>query len=267
MACAISKSYAATASSRKEGVSDSVRDECVQPCKGSFVSENLETNIEVKDSKMFPPLRKREFVRGIESRTSTPRKRNEVRPSSGQSRSISDNSHNNYNKSIAFKANNGSKENVEVILVNIKDRSTISFGSLLSELKSEINLKKDIGIDALQVRNTPNEGGIFVIKDKDALQKADLLADRITKIVDSKYDGNIKITRPNRTIDLIISGKDDYISCNDIATAIVLASECKLEDVNIGRLINKSYSRWSVRVTCPRLIGDKLCTIGKIQVG
>lgn len=170
---------------------------------------------------------------------------------------------NKINSSVGPKRN---KED-EVILLNILDNN-IKFNEVLSELKNNIDLKV-IGIEALRLRKTMKGGGIFIITGRDATSKADKLAENMLKVLDGK---NIEVIRPKRNIrkkaEIIISGRNDFVTSEEIVTAVVIRGECKTEEVQIGKISNNNLSgRWSVYVKCPLSVGDILCKDKKIRIG
>lgn len=219
---------------------------------------NLDLNLDLDNMRLFPPLSKRRISSDTVTNTSTPRKGKPVRrtPSRAKAESVED-----VNRSARLK-----RHKEETILIQIADDSKISFSVILADLKNSINLKSDIGIDALRMRRTSKGGGIFLIADKDATQKANLLAECMTNVL-SKYEGKVKVIRPRRNAMVIISGRDDFISADEVAAAVMNSGCCKREDIRVGKIIRKSFGRWSTLVTCPASICEIICKVGKLQTG
>jgi len=219
---------------------------------------NVDLNLDINNMRLFPPLPKRGISSDAVMNTSTPRKGNLVRRTAPRSKTEAAEDVNRSARLKRFKE--------ETILIKIADDSKISFNVMLADLKNSINLKSDIGIDALRMRRTSKGGGIFSIADKDATQKANLLAKCMTNVL-SKYEGKVKVIRPRRNAMVIISGRDDFISADEVAAAVMNSGCCKREDIRVGKIIRKSFGRWSTLVTCPTSICEIICKVGKLQTG
>lgn len=178
---------------------------------------------------------------------------------------------NNINK-VGSSVSSKRSKNDEVILLNILDNN-INFSEVLSELKNKIDLKEDIGIEALRLRKTLKGGGIFIITGRDAACKADKLADNMSKVLCGK---NIKVIRPGKNVtrkkaEIIISGRDDFVTRDEIVSAIVARGGCKTEEIQIGKFSenknSKLLGRWSIYVKCPLTVGEILCKDGRLKIG
>lgn len=164
------------------------------------------------------------------------------------------------NKSIVSR-----NKNEQIILIKISKECGLDFNTIVMLLKKQINLKADMGIETLCMRKTSN-GGKFIVRGNDAIQKAELLAAQMNKIL-SVYKEAIVVSCPRKNIELFVSGKNDLISLEEIENAFVINSGCRKEDISVGKVFYKSFGRWSVRVTCPQDIGYTLCKLGRLRVG
>jgi len=121
----------------------------------------------------------------------------------------------------------------EVILLQILDNN-VSFKEVLSHLKSRINLRKEIGVDSLCIRRTAKGGGVFSLTGQDSLRQLDLLAECMTKVLD-KYKSKVKVIRPNRNnMDVIVSGRGDFVSRDEVASAVAIAGGCDSKRVHVN---------------------------------
>jgi len=133
-------------------------------------------------------------------------------------------------------------------------------------MKSQINLRKEIGIDFLGIRRTAN-GGVFSITGQDSLRHADLLAERMIKVL-GKYERKIKVIRPQKIkMDVIISGKGDFVTCDEVVSAVATAGTCNTENICAGKIMYRSFGRWSIRVACPASVSNRICKLGSLQLG
>lgn len=46
------------------------------------------------------------------------------------------------------------------------------------------------------------------------------------KRVPAKYGDKVRVTRPRRSVDIIVSGNDDSVSVQEVASAVASSGEC-----------------------------------------
>lgn len=153
----------------------------------------------------------------------------------------------------------------QIILIKISKECELDFNAVVVFLKKKINLKEDVGIDTLRMRKIPS-GDMFAICGEDATLKANLLAAQMSKAL-CAYKESIVVSRPRKSTKIFISGKNDFISQDEIVSAVTSSGECGREDIHVSDIIYKSFGRWCVRVTCPEAIGRAICKIGKLCIG
>lgn len=216
------------------------------------------TNLDLNNLRTFPPLSARGVGYTGSSTTSSPREGN-ARPSPLLigSRVKHDNKYANTNTKAM-------KE--EVILLQILDNN-VSFKEVLSHMKSRINLRKEIGVDSLCISRSAKGGGVFSLAGQDSLRQLDLLAECMIKVLD-KYKGKVKVIRPNKNnMDVIVSGRGDFVTCDEVASAVATVGGCDSRRVHVGKFKHRTFGRWSVRVACPTAVGNSLCNMGSLQLG
>lgn len=155
----------------------------------------------------------------------------------------------------------------EALIINIDDEKQVTYNNLLIEFKKTIDLQKDVGIQFLKVQKTRNGRLILAINSQDAYAKIKLLKECIETIT-SKYGGNVTVTCSRRKMmNLILNGVNEFVSIEEISTAIVSTVNCNIEEFSLGKINYKSYGRWSIRVVCPVTIGEAVMRAGRMRIG
>ncbi|CAL1671607.1 unnamed protein product [Lasius platythorax] len=83
-----------------------------------------------------------------------------------------------------------------------------------------------------------------------------------------KHHGDkVRVYRPGRSLDILISGLYELMTAREIALAVALAGECSMDYLRVSDIRRAAFGRWSARVSCPIEIGYRMLDIGRIQVG
>lgn len=82
------------------------------------------------------------------------------------------------------------------------------------------------------MRRSATGGIILAVAGQNANDKADLLAKCITNVV-VKHENNVSVTRPRKSVNIIISGSNEFVSADEIVVAIAQNVGCKLEDIHL----------------------------------
>lgn len=185
--------------------------------EGASLSDQAPTyaSVALEDLRQFPSLSKKKRAREKLAIN--------INVSEVNTNIVSGNSNKENKTGLLTSTKSKSKENLvrfgsreQIILMRIIGQCSWDFSAVVLILKKEINLK-ELGIDTISMRKI-SCGGMFVINNnnKDAIQKADLLAARMVEVL-IKYKNSIVISRPKKNVEVLLSGRNDFISQEEIA--------------------------------------------------
>ncbi|KAL0810242.1 hypothetical protein ABMA28_010405 [Loxostege sticticalis] len=138
---------------------------------------------------------------------------------------------------------------------------------LLREAKSKIDVD-ELGLSGRLSTRTSRVTGkriLVVAADKEkgnaeAGEKADALA---SALLNALPPGMVSVTRPEKHIDVRLSGVDVTATASDISEAVAKAGECLPAHIKVGRITDNG----SVVVRCPVLAAKKISAIGRLTIG
>ncbi|KAL0822117.1 hypothetical protein ABMA28_005481 [Loxostege sticticalis] len=138
---------------------------------------------------------------------------------------------------------------------------------LLREAKSKIDVD-ELGLSGRLSTRTSRVTGkriLVVAADKEkgnaeAGEKADALA---SALLNALPPGMVSVTRPEKHIDVRLSGVDVTATASDISEAVAKAGECLPAHIKVGRITDNG----SVVVRCPVLAAKKILAIGRTTIG
>ncbi|KAJ0176892.1 hypothetical protein K1T71_006901 [Dendrolimus kikuchii] len=104
----------------------------------------------------------------------------------------------------------------------------VTYANLFSKAKSRIRLA-DLGIEGgLKLRQARTGGRILVLPSASDASKADALAEQLRI---NLYPEDVRISRPEKTVCLRVSGLDDHAHEEDVAAAIARTTGCSLGSI------------------------------------
>lgn len=136
------------------------------------------------------------------------------------------------------------------------------YPTVLRKARERISLS-ELKIQITKTRRAINGGLIIEISGDDNEEKADILANRLKEILDTR----VKITRPSKRAAIRIIGMDDSASAEEIAEIVSTIGGCSIADIKTGEIKQTNRGLGSILVQCPLSSAIKLANEGKIQVG
>ncbi|KAJ0177520.1 hypothetical protein K1T71_007529 [Dendrolimus kikuchii] len=109
----------------------------------------------------------------------------------------------------------------------------VTYANLFSKAKSRIRLA-DLGIEGgLRLRQARTGGRILVLPSASDASKADALAEQLRI---NLYPEDVRISRPEKTVCLRVSGLDDHAHEEDVAAAIARTTGCSLGSIKASKV-------------------------------
>ncbi|XP_045537557.1 uncharacterized protein LOC123721787 [Papilio machaon] len=152
---------------------------------------------------------------------------------------------------------------VVVTLTEAAINRGLTYSSVLKEAKSKLDLKEAIGVEAVQFRRAVTGATIIRIPGATSAPKADILAQKLQEIYKSD---DIKVSRPEKMIDVKIEGLDDSTTPEEIKEAIIKKGACTADQVRAGQLRQNRYGLFDIWAQVPVTTAKKLVT-GRFLVG
>ncbi|KAJ0183093.1 hypothetical protein K1T71_001069 [Dendrolimus kikuchii] len=116
---------------------------------------------------------------------------------------------------------------VLTLLPGAKDRG-VSYESLLSLAKAKIRLA-DLGIEGgVKIKTARTGARMLILPGARSAPKADALAGRLRSTLNPE---DVKISRPERTVSLRVSGLDDCTTMEEVAAAVAQVADCPVEQI------------------------------------
>ncbi|KAJ0174916.1 hypothetical protein K1T71_009057 [Dendrolimus kikuchii] len=143
---------------------------------------------------------------------------------------------------------------VLTLLPGAGDRG-VSYESLLATAKANIKLA-DLGIEGgVRIKTARTGARMLILPGADSAPKADALAERLRGVLNAE---DVKISRPERTVSLRVSGLDDYTTPEEVAAAIAQVAGCPAEQIRPNAIRTGPDGLGSTTVACPIVVAKKL---------
>ncbi|XP_013175730.1 PREDICTED: uncharacterized protein LOC106123866 [Papilio xuthus] len=152
---------------------------------------------------------------------------------------------------------------VVVTLTEAAITKGLTYSGILREAKSKIDLKEVIGVEAVQFRRAVTGATIIRIPGATSAPKADILAQKLQELY---QDDNIKVSRPEKLIDVKIEGLDDSTTPEEVKAAIIRKAACAGDQIKTGRLRQNRSGLYDIWAQVPVAAAKKLTT-GRFLVG
>ncbi|XP_049885101.1 uncharacterized protein LOC126380041 [Pectinophora gossypiella] len=138
----------------------------------------------------------------------------------------------------------------------------LTYAQVLTRARLGVDLKQ-LGIDGLRFRLAATGARVLEISGKESGDKAELLAAKLKEVLPEA----VKVARPIRCTDLVISGLDDSATAESITAAVVEAGKCSAEHVRVGPIRVGVFGVGSALVECPVEAAKSLVERGRLLVG
>ncbi|XP_045539741.1 neurofilament heavy polypeptide-like [Papilio machaon] len=152
---------------------------------------------------------------------------------------------------------------VVVTLTEAAINKGLTYSSVLKEARSKLDLKEVIGIEAVQFRRAVTGATIIRIPGATSAPKADILAQKLQEIY---QNDDIKVSRPEKMIDIKIEGLDDSTTPEEVKEAIVKKGTCAADQVRTGQLRQNRSGLFDIWAQVPVTVAKKIAT-GRFLVG
>lgn len=138
-----------------------------------------------------------------------------------------------------------------------------SLGEVVSSIRGKVSLS-DYGISSLTPKRAATGGILYEAPGPDS-SKADKLAEILQSLLTSK---DIKVSRPIKMTEPRVSGLDDSICVEEIATTIAQAGDCPVERVRVEKISRIPNNRLgTVWIQCPSTAAKNLIDKGPLTIG
>ncbi|TGZ45956.1 hypothetical protein DBV15_12219 [Temnothorax longispinosus] len=129
----------------------------------------------------------------------------------------------------------------------LNEGGTEEYARVLRSAKEKISLA-DPGIKDLRVRKAVTGSLLFEVPGADSNEKADLLAGRLRQ---EFIEGEVRVTRPFKCVDVRIGGLDDAATIQEVAEALAAAGQCKRKEVKVGSIRRTRKGMGTMWAECP----------------
>ncbi|KAJ0169158.1 hypothetical protein K1T71_014925 [Dendrolimus kikuchii] len=141
----------------------------------------------------------------------------------------------------------------------------VTYANLFSKAKSNIRLA-DLGLEGgLRLRMACTGVRILELPSASNAPKADALADQLRTVL---YPEDVRVSRPEKTVCLRVSGLDDHAHGEDVAAAIARTTGCSLGSIKASKVRPGKDGMGQTVVACPVAAAKRLLAVGtKFLVG
>ncbi|KAJ0179074.1 hypothetical protein K1T71_005849 [Dendrolimus kikuchii] len=141
----------------------------------------------------------------------------------------------------------------------------VTYANLFSKAKSRIRLA-DLGIEGgLKLRQARTGGRILVLPSASDASKADALAEQLRI---NLYPEDVRISRPEKTVCLRVSGLDDHAHAEHVAAAIARTTGCSYASIKASTVRPGKDGMGQTVVACPVAAAKQLLAVEtKLVVG
>ncbi|XP_041973441.1 uncharacterized protein LOC121729121, partial [Aricia agestis] len=127
------------------------------------------------------------------------------------------------------------------------EKKGVTYQDVIDKAKQHLDLAA-LDIPAVKFKRAVTGARMYEVSGAACKEKADALAGRLKEIVGEDI---VRVSRPQKCAEMIMTGLDDSASAGEIATAIARVSGCRAEDVRVGEIRVDRRGRGSAWVKCP----------------
>ncbi|KAJ0182188.1 hypothetical protein K1T71_001557 [Dendrolimus kikuchii] len=141
----------------------------------------------------------------------------------------------------------------------------VTFANLFSKAKANIRLA-DLGIEGgVRLKCARTGARMLVLPGADTAPKADALAEQLRTVL---YPEDVRVSRPEKTVCLRVSGLDDHVHEEHVAAAIARTTGCPVGGIKASKVRPGPDGLGQTVVACPVAAAKKLLSEGtKLLVG
>ena len=140
-----------------------------------------------------------------------------------------------------------------------------SVGEALAQVRRDRpGLLGELGISALDTKRAATGGLILAVAGEDSATKADRLALVLTGLMAGK---NVRVARPVKMAEARVTGLDDSITKQELASALATAGSCKVEEVRVGEFRRATRGLSAAWAKMPAAALNKVLPGGHLVVG
>ncbi|XP_041989041.1 uncharacterized protein LOC121740420 [Aricia agestis] len=127
------------------------------------------------------------------------------------------------------------------------EKRGITYLSVLEEAKKRVDLVA-LDIPGVRYREAVTGARIYEVSGNANKDKADALAGKLREVLGEE---NVRISRPQKCVELRITGLDDSATPTEIAEAVARSGACLVSNIKIGKIRRDRNGRGSVWLKCP----------------
>ncbi|KAJ0179075.1 hypothetical protein K1T71_005850 [Dendrolimus kikuchii] len=141
----------------------------------------------------------------------------------------------------------------------------VTYANLFSKAKARIKLA-DLGIEGgLRLKRARTGARMLIVPGADSAPQADALAEQLRL---NLYPEDVRVSRPEKTVCLRVSGLDDHVHEEDVAAAIARTTGCSVASIKASKVRPGPDGMGQTVVACPVAAAKKLLLPGtKLLVG
>jgi hypothetical protein len=138
----------------------------------------------------------------------------------------------------------------------------VNFSNILSEAEKSIDLKA-LGIEGVKFRTAATGARILTVAGSNSAEKADTLATSLRLALGEA----VKVSRPEKCVELRISGLDDAATKDRVAAVVAAEGACAPEAIKVGEITRIPGRQGTVWVKCPIAAGKNLTDGRRVLIG
>lgn len=139
----------------------------------------------------------------------------------------------------------------------------ITYSKVLADARQHINLK-DIGIEGVKFRSTATGARLLEVPGATSAGNANALAEKLRESLDKEV---VLISRPEKCVELHITGLDDSATKEDVIAAVAEVGGCTKEAIKAGDVIRLPNRKdGTIWLRCP-IAAAKKATERRLLVG
>ncbi|XP_037299036.1 uncharacterized protein LOC119190706 [Manduca sexta] len=140
-----------------------------------------------------------------------------------------------------------------------------TYAQALQAVRGKVDLASlGIGV-GMKARRVATGAYLFEVPGPESEAKADSLVIKMREAL-CGLEG-VRVSRPVMTAELRISGLDESVTPDDVATAIAKIGECSIEDLKVGQVKIEHSGLGAAWAQCPAKVADKVARAGRVLVG
>ncbi|XP_037302751.1 uncharacterized protein LOC119193224 [Manduca sexta] len=140
-----------------------------------------------------------------------------------------------------------------------------TYAQALQAVRGKVDLASlGIGV-GMKARRVATGAYLFEVPGPESEAKADSLVIKMREALCGLED--VRVSRPVMTAELRISGLDESVTPDDVATAIAKIGECSIEDLKVGQVKIEHSGLGAAWAQCPAKVADKVARAGRVLVG